>query len=85
MAIRIKDIGSLAKRFVQRAGAAQGDYKDGVMAAGPEWEANTKAGEDNYKIGVAQASAEGSATQARRKAHCDSLHVRRESGCWAAE
>ena len=57
MAIRIKDTGSLAKKFVQRASAAAGDYKDGVQAAGSDWEANTKAAEDNYKLGVTQASA----------------------------
>jgi hypothetical protein len=34
MAIRIKDTGALAKKFVQRAGAAGGDYKDGVAQAG---------------------------------------------------
>lgn len=59
MAIRIKDVGSLAQKFKMRASAAQGDYKDGVLAAGPDWEANTKAGEENYKIAVNQAAAEG--------------------------
>lgn len=51
-AIRIKDTGSLAKKFVQRASAAAGDYKDGVTAAGGDWETNTKASEDNYSAGV---------------------------------
>lgn len=51
-AIRIKDTGSLAKKFVQRASAAAGDYKDGVAAAGGDWETNTKASEDNYAAGV---------------------------------
>ena len=51
-AIRIKDTGSLAKKFVQRASAAAGDYKDGVTAAGGDWETNTKASEDNYAAGV---------------------------------
>ena len=59
MAIRIKDTGSLAQKFVQRAGAAAGDYKDGVQAAGADWEANTKASEDNYKLGVTQAANAG--------------------------
>jgi hypothetical protein len=58
-AIRIKDTGSLAKKFVQRASAAQGDYTEGVKAAGADWEANTKAAEDNYKIGVTQAANDG--------------------------
>lgn len=58
-AIRIKDTGSLAKKFVQRAGAAGGDYTEGVKAAGQDWEAGAKAGEDNYKIAVTQAANEG--------------------------
>lgn len=55
MAIRLKDIGTLSKKFVQRASSAAGDYKDGVMAAGPDWEARTKASEDTYAQGVTQA------------------------------
>lgn len=52
MAIRIKDTGSLAKKFVQRASAAAGDYKSGVEQSGQDWESNTKAAEDNYAAGV---------------------------------
>ena len=52
MAIRIKDTGSLAKKFATRAGAAANDYKDGVAQAGGDWEANTKAAEQNYEAGV---------------------------------
>jgi len=55
MAIRIKDTGSLAKKFVQRASAAAGDYKSGVEAAGQDWESNTKASADNWAAGVQQA------------------------------
>jgi hypothetical protein len=57
--IRIKDTGSIAKKFVQRAGVAGGDYSDGVRSAGGDWEANTKASEDNYKQSVTQAANEG--------------------------
>jgi len=57
--IRIKDTGSIAKKFVQRAGVAGGDYSDGVRQAGGDWEANTKASEDNYKQSVTQAANEG--------------------------
>lgn len=57
-AIRIKDTGSLAKKFVQRASAAAGDYKDGVMGAGADWEANARAGADNFANGVQQAIAD---------------------------
>jgi len=57
-AIRIKDTGSLAKKFVQRASAAAGDYKDGVTQAGADWEANARAGADNFANGVQQAIAD---------------------------
>lgn len=59
MSIRIKDTGSLAKKFVQRASAAAGDYKDGVAQAAGDWEANTRAAEENYRNGVTQAAADG--------------------------
>lgn len=55
MAIRIKDTGSLAKKFVQRASAAAGDYKSGVEAAGQDWATNTAAAGDNYAAGVTAA------------------------------
>lgn len=55
MSIRIKDTGTLAKKFVQRAQAAGGDYTEGVKAAGGDWETNTKNSEDNYAAGVQQA------------------------------
>jgi hypothetical protein len=58
-AIRIKDAGSLAKKFVQRASASTGDYTDGVKAAGADWESATVASEDNYKMGVTQAANDG--------------------------
>lgn len=58
-AIRIKDTGSLAKKFVQRAGAAQADYKDGVAASGADWEAGARAGADNYKLAVVEAANQG--------------------------
>jgi len=58
-AIRIKDTGSLAKKFVQRAGAAQNDYKEGVAASGADWESNTKAAAQTYKDAVIQAAGEG--------------------------
>lgn len=54
-AIRIRDAGSLAQKFAQRAAAAAPDYTSGVKDAGADWEANTKASEDNYAAGVTQA------------------------------
>lgn len=50
--MRIKDTASLANKFVTRAGAASGDYKDGVAASGGDWLANTVASEANYEQGV---------------------------------
>lgn len=57
MAIRIKDAGSLAKKFVQRAAAAGGDYKEGVTNAGGDWETQTRAAGENYAQGVQAAIA----------------------------
>lgn len=51
-AIRIKDTGSLAKKFATRAAAASGDYKEGVAQAGGDWEQNAAASEGNYEQGV---------------------------------
>lgn len=59
MAIRIKDTGALAKKFVQRASAAAPDYKSGVEQSGQDWQANTAAAADNYAAGVQQAIGDG--------------------------
>jgi hypothetical protein len=58
MAIRIKDTGSLAKKFSMRAGQAVPDYTSGVQAAGNDWQTGAKAGESNYEQGVAQSIAD---------------------------
>lgn len=58
MAIRVKDVGSIAKKFVQRAGAAVNDYTEGVRGAGQEWEQNTRASGDNWAAGTQQAIAD---------------------------
>lgn len=55
MAIRIKDVGSIASKFKTRAQAASNDYAQGVAGAGQDWEVNTKASEPNYEAGVTQA------------------------------
>lgn len=59
MAIRVKDTGSLAKKFVQRAAAAGADYAEGVKTAGADWEAGARAGADNFAAGVQAAIADG--------------------------
>jgi hypothetical protein len=56
MAIRMKDIGSLSQKFVQRAGAATNDYVDGVSNAGPDWEQRTKAAAGTWKQAVTEAA-----------------------------
>lgn len=53
--MRIKDTAALAKKFVQRAGAAAADYKSGVEAAGQDWADNTARSGENYAAGVQQA------------------------------
>ena len=59
MAIRVKDTGLIAKKFVQRAQQAAPEYTEGVKAAGADWEAGAAAGEDNYKQAVTEAAAQG--------------------------
>ena len=59
MAIRIKDTGSLAKKFVTRATAAAGEYTEGVKVAGADWEQNAQRGADNYKQAVVEAANDG--------------------------
>jgi len=51
-AIQMRDLGTLATKFVQRAGAASGDYKTGVEGAGAAWEQGATNGEANYEQGV---------------------------------
>jgi hypothetical protein len=59
MAIRVKPIGDIAKKFVRNAQGAAGDYTEGVRAAGGDWESNTVAGAQNFVQGVQQAIADG--------------------------
>lgn len=56
--IKVKDTAAAAKKFVTRASAAAGDYKDGVANAGGDWEAATLAAEDNYGQATTQAIAD---------------------------
>lgn len=50
-----KSTAELAQKLVTRASQAIGDYKDSVAQAGNDWEANTKASEGNYELGVQEA------------------------------
>lgn len=55
MAIPVKDVGAIAAKFKNRAGAAGPEYSSGVATAGPSWEAGARAGESNYEQGVQEA------------------------------
>jgi len=52
MAIRVKDVGASAKKFVANAGRSAGDYTEGVKGAGQEWETNTRAAGQNWADGT---------------------------------
>lgn len=56
-AIKVKDTASIAKKFVTRASAASGDYKDGVAQAGGDFEAAAKASEDVWAQATTEAIA----------------------------
>jgi hypothetical protein len=55
MAIELKDTATIARKFVQRAGAAGAEYTAGVTGKGGKWATNTAAGGDNYEQGVTAA------------------------------
>jgi hypothetical protein len=59
MAIKVKDVGSIAAKFKTRAQAAQGDYGTGVAGAAADWEAKSAASEDLYKQAVTDAANKG--------------------------
>ena len=59
MAIKVKDIGTVAKKFKDRASAAAGDYGNGVAGAAGEWEAKSTAAEELYKQAVVEAAGKG--------------------------
>jgi hypothetical protein len=52
MAIAVKDASTAAKKFAARGAAAGPDYAAGVRGSGQRWQANAKAGKDNYAAGV---------------------------------
>lgn len=57
MALKVRDGAASARRFVQRAAAAQPDYIAGVKSSGDDWERATVAGKENWTQGVQQAAA----------------------------
>lgn len=52
MGLRVRDAGSSAKKFADRAAAATPDYKAGIAGAGNAWQQNTASATDNYNAGV---------------------------------
>jgi hypothetical protein len=58
-AIKVKDAGTVAAKWKNRAGAAQQDYSNGVSAAAGDWEAKSAAAEDVYRAAVTDAAAKG--------------------------
>jgi hypothetical protein len=55
-AIRMRDIGSLSKKFVTRAGQASGDYAEGVKGSGGDWEQKTRGAAGTWKQAVTEAA-----------------------------
>ncbi|MBZ5560180.1 MAG: hypothetical protein LAO77_23225 [Acidobacteriia bacterium] len=51
---------AVAKKWSQRAGAAAGDYSNGVKDAGPKWQERTAASSKTYAAGVNAAIANDS-------------------------
>lgn len=60
MAVQIKDMGSITKKWLDRAGSASGVYADGVANPLRSWEINTKASEAAFKAGVTASLSKGS-------------------------
>lgn len=56
MAVNVKDAATAAQKFVTRASAAGGDYKNGVANAGQRWATNASAANDTWKQGVSDAA-----------------------------
>jgi len=55
MAIQMKDLATIAAKYVQRAQAAGPEYKAGVDGTTADWAGVTAAANENYKAGVTEA------------------------------
>lgn len=53
--MKVKDVGSLGKKYATRAMAAGPDYTAGVQAAGQDWQTGAAASEASYEQGVTEA------------------------------
>src|SRR5271166_2779602 len=59
MAIAVKDIGTIAAKWSQRAQAAGPDYTAGVKAPSTDWATATSASAQSWSQGVQQAVTDG--------------------------
>jgi hypothetical protein len=57
MALNVKPISVVAPKWVQRASAASGAYKDGVQGAGSAWQSAVDNAEQSWSTGVNTAAA----------------------------
>jgi hypothetical protein len=66
--MNVRSASDSAKKFRDRAAAAQGDYEAGVRGAGQRWQAGAEAAEDAHKQGTMEALNEGRFLKGIRKA-----------------
>ena len=66
--MQVRSVADSAKKFVNRAGAARGDYAAGVQGAGARWQAAAAASEDAWKAGTQEAINEGRFSKGVNKA-----------------
>ena len=55
MAIRVKPIDVVSKKWVERASIASEDYKTGIELSGDAWQKNTEAAFERWAAGVQEA------------------------------
>lgn len=59
MPLKVRDLNTSARKFAERAAAAQPDYVSGVQGSGAAWEQATASSEQNYNDGVQAAIGRG--------------------------
>ena len=68
MAIEMKDTATIARKFVQRAGAAGSEFKTGVTGKGAKWQSATMAAADTFGQAVTAAVGRGAFAKGVAKA-----------------
>lgn len=66
--MQVRSAAESAKKFKDRASAAQSDYENGVRGAGQRWQAGAEAAEEAHKAGTMEALNEGRFVKGIRKA-----------------